>query len=118
MRRTLTERWSYTSHVFPFAPNGLLRYLCSWNVSRDTNWSVVALGLVVKMTLAGRTWFQAALGNRAILFLQCNFIAVTVLVDSVRSWPFDALSLVRRCCLSTDELMGRVCVPVKKRISI
>ena len=116
MRRTLTERWSYTSHVFPFAPNVLLRYLCSCNVSRDTNWS----HLVVKMTLAGRTWFQTALGNRAILFAFCNAIlfAVTVLVDSVRSWPFDALSLVRRCCLSTDELMGRVCVPVKKRISI
>ena len=70
MRRALTERWSYTSHVFPFAPNGLLRYLCSWNVSRDTNWS----HLVVKMTLAGRTWFQTALGNRAILFAFCNAI--------------------------------------------
>ena len=117
MRRTLTERWSYTSHVFPFAPNGLLRYLCSWNVSRDTNWS----HLVVKMTLAGRTCFQAALGNRAILFAFCNAtlgIAVTILVNNVRSWPFDALSLVRRCCLSTDKFMGRVCVPVKKRISI
>ena len=115
MRRTLTARWSHTSHVFPFAPNVLLRYLCSCNVSRDTNWS----HLVVKMTLAGRTRFQAALGNGAFFcILQCNFIAVTVLVDSVRSWPFDALSLVRRCCLSTDELMGRVCVPVKKRISI
>ena len=79
MRRTLTERWSYTSHVFPFAPNVLLRYLCSWNVSRDTKWS----HLVVNSC----AWKWCI-----FCILQCNFIAVIVSVDSVRSWPFVALS--------------------------